>query len=75
MSPIALSDSQLDTVMRACAALNVADRDPFLRSVASALGQLPELGDGAVHRICKELQSRYFRPPELAGRNGGKHGR
>jgi len=43
-SPIALSDTQLDTVMRAAGALHVADRDPFLRAVASVLAGR-EIGD------------------------------
>jgi len=74
--PLALSDSELTTIMAACRPLSPADRDVFLRSVAFALEQLPELGDGAVSRVCREIQSRYFRPPELAGRNhSGKHGR
>jgi hypothetical protein len=66
--PIALSDNQLDTVMRACAALNVADRDAFLRAVAFALAGR-ELGDGLVARTCAELQKRFWRPPEIDGRN------
>ena len=68
MRPIALSDSQLDTVMRACAALHVADRDDFLRMVAQTLAGR-EIGDGLVGRVCAELQKRFWRPPEIDGRN------
>jgi len=75
MSLIALSDSQLDTVMRAAQALHVSDRDPFLRAVAFALAGR-EIGDGTVGRVCAELQKRFWRPPEIDGRNnGGKYGR
>src|SRR5262249_46664045 len=70
MSPIALSDSELATVMRAAAVLNVADRDPFLRAVADALAGR-EFGDGIVSRTCAELQKRFWRPPELDGRPAG----
>ena len=53
MPPIALSDDQLHTVMRAAGVLNVADRDDFLRTVAHALAGR-ELGDGIVARVCAE---------------------
>jgi hypothetical protein len=72
---LSLSDDQLSTVMRAAGALNVADRDPFLRAVALA-GR--EIGDGVVGRVCAEAQKQFFRPPELDGRgnnHGGKYGR
>jgi hypothetical protein len=74
--PLALSDSELDTIMRAARVLAVADRDSFLHAVAFALQQQPELGPGIVARVAAEMQKRFFRPPELAGHNhGGKHGR
>ena len=53
MPPIAFSDDQLHTVMRAAGVLNVADRDDFLRTVAHALAGR-ELGDGIVARVCAE---------------------
>jgi hypothetical protein len=72
---LSLSVDQLNTVMRAAGALNVADRDPFLRAVAHALAGR-EIGDGVVGRTCAELQKRFWRPPEFDRRNhGGKHGR
>src|SRR5262245_36256880 len=70
MSPIRLSDSELNTVMRAAAVLNIADRDPFLRAVAESLAGR-ELGDGIVARVCAEAQKRFWRPPELDGRPAG----
>jgi len=76
MPPIALSDSELDTVMRAAGVLNVADRDNFLRDVATGLAGR-ELGDGIVARVCAEAQKRFWRAPELdgPGNHGGKYGR
>jgi len=76
MSPIRLSDSELDTVMRAAGTLNVYDRDNFLRAVAQTLAGR-ELGDGLVGRVCAELQKRFWRPPELDGKPVGysKYGR
>jgi hypothetical protein len=70
-----LSDDQLSTVMRAAATLAVGDRDAFLHGVAHSLAGR-EIGDGTVGRVVAEQQKRFFRPPELDGRNhGGKHGR
>jgi hypothetical protein len=72
---LALSDNQLETVMRAAGVLNIYDRDEFLRAVAHELAGR-ELGDGIVGRVCAELQKRFWRPPELDGRTaGGKYAR
>jgi hypothetical protein len=69
---IQLSDSQLEQILRAAVPLAPADRSAFLADVAAALhGQT--LGDGAVFRIVREIQERYFRPPEFAP--SGKYGR
>jgi hypothetical protein len=38
MSPLALTDSQLDLVTRATALVSPYDRDHFLRSIANRLG-------------------------------------
>ena len=72
-NPIHLSDSQLEQLLRAAAPLAPKDRSPFLADVAEALrGQA--LGDGAVFRVVREIQERYFRPPELLPASG-KYGR
>ena len=73
--PLALSDSQLDAVMRAASVLNIYDRDEFLRAVAHELAGR-ELGDGIVGRVCAELQKRFWRPPEIDGKpHGSKYAR
>jgi uncharacterized protein (DUF1778 family) len=72
--PIHLSDSQLEQILRAAAPLAPNDRSDFLVDVAAALhGQA--LGDGAVFRVIREIQGRYFRPPEFAPGGSGKYGR
>ena len=64
-NPIHLSDSQLEQLLRAAAPLAPKDRSPFLADVAEALrGQA--LGDGAVFHIIREIQGRYFHPPEFS---------
>jgi hypothetical protein len=72
--PIHLSDTQLEQIMRAAAPLAPNDRSPFLADVAAALhGQA--LGDGVVFRVIREIQGRYFHPPECAQGGVGKYGR
>jgi hypothetical protein len=46
MTPMKLTDTELDIVMRAAQPLAVNDRDPFLQAVASRLAGLSERGDG-----------------------------
>jgi hypothetical protein len=75
--PLALTDSEISHVMSAARVLSVADRDAFLRHVTTVLADLPVFGDGVVARVCREVQSRYWRAPELDERPhaGGKYGR
>ena len=50
------------------------DRSAFLADVAAALRD-QALGDGTVFRVIREIQERYFRPPELGPGGLGKYGR
>ena len=62
--PLALSDSQMDAVLRAAEPLLLCDRGPFLIALAGMLRNEPQpLGDGAVFRACRELQREFFKPP------------
>jgi hypothetical protein len=63
--PLRLTDDQLATVMNAARTLPVADRDIFMRTVASVLAHQPILGDGGVARVCKQVQLRLWRAPKL----------
>jgi hypothetical protein len=69
--PLALDDSQITHIMRAARVLAPADRDAFMRQVAAVLEQQPELGDGIVARVCREIQQRYWVPPAIDGRGRG----
>jgi hypothetical protein len=64
MPPLALSDEQLDAVLRAAQPLPVAARDQFLIDLAAAL-QGQDLGDGAVYRAIREVQRRHHDPPQM----------
>jgi hypothetical protein len=64
-SPLALTDSEIATIMSACRPLSPTDRDAFLQHVAAALAAQPVVGDGVVSRICREVFKRHWVAPEL----------
>jgi hypothetical protein len=66
MPPLALTDSQLDTVYRCAAPLAPAVRPAFLELVAQVLAGAGEIGDGTVARVCAEAQQRFWVPPDLS---------
>ena len=71
-TPLRLSDSELDAVMRAAQPIEPANRGAFLEAVAARLARTSELGEGVVFRICAELQRLYFNAPMFDHDNGGK---
>jgi hypothetical protein len=62
-SPISLTDAQMSAVFAASHPLPADRRNAFLEDVARALACLPEIGDGAVHKIIVQIQRKYFDPP------------
>ena len=58
--PIALTDEQLDAIIRASAPLARQDRGVFLEAVVKILRAQPELGDGVVHRAIREAQRQHI---------------
>jgi hypothetical protein len=56
VTPIKLSDAELDCVMAAARPLAVEMRDPFLRAVALELQGCREIGPGVVHQVGREQQ-------------------
>ena len=64
---LSLSDAQFATVFNAAEPLVPSDRSRFLEDVATALAAPPELGDGAIARTYREIQRRYFQPPQIDG--------
>jgi hypothetical protein len=71
--PLALSDSEYDAVMRACAPLEPHQRSSFLEALASELRGLPELGDGRIFRAIAKVQRAHFDPPDLRGHEHSKY--
>jgi hypothetical protein len=72
MPPLALTDDELDAIMRAAAPLQPHQRDGFLQDIAVALAALPMLGPGVVHRAIAEVQRKHFDAPDLRVA-GGKY--
>jgi hypothetical protein len=65
MPPIRLTDNQMMAILAAAHPLARGDRDAFLLEVAQLLQALPEVGDGALHRVIMAVQRKHFDPPEL----------
>jgi hypothetical protein len=65
-TPICLTDDQISALFAAAHPLPPASRSAFLEHCARELAQLPELGDGAVHRVVMSVQKLYFDPPDLS---------
>jgi hypothetical protein len=63
--PLALTDDQLATVLRAAEPLPPRDRTAFFAAVAQVLAGQAVLGDGIVGRTCRELQRLMTSPPEV----------
>jgi hypothetical protein len=66
MRPIGLTDRQLDIVYDGARPLQPVDRSRFLEDVATELAGCPDVRDGQLARIVRQVQKRYFRPPQLA---------
>ena len=65
-TPISLTDDQLTEVFRLASPLRPDQRSAYLEDVAATLSQAPYLEDGAVYRVCRESQRKFFDPPELS---------
>jgi hypothetical protein len=67
MPPLKLTDAELDAVFNAARPLAPNVREDFLKEVADRLSSYPTVGPGTVHRVCLEMQRRFFDPPDLGG--------
>lgn len=59
-----LSDDQINAILNAARPLPPADHAAFLEEVSTALAELGDLGDGVVHRVCRDVQRRLLKPPD-----------
>ena len=65
--PIALSEAQMCALLAASYPLPPAARPAFLEACAKEIANLPELGDGILHRMIMRVQKLYFDPPDIDG--------
>jgi hypothetical protein len=61
--PLKLSEDQMMTLLAASKPLPADVRAAFLEHCAQEIAQLPEVGDGALHRVVTRVQKLYFDPP------------
>jgi hypothetical protein len=68
-TPLALTDDQLDQIVRCAAPLNPELRCLFVEHVAYAL-RGKTIGDGTVYLACRQVlrESGIFDPPDVDGR-------
>ena len=63
--PIALTEAQMCALLAASYPLPPAARPAFLEACAKEIANLPELGDGVLHRTIVRVQRMFFDPPVL----------
>jgi hypothetical protein len=68
--PVSLSDEQLAAVMRTCAPLQPSERSELLTRLADRLRAVPEVGDGQLFRLLRDLVHQTWRPPEVPRETG-----
>ena len=67
-SPVSFSDSELDVLMTLAGPVPPSRCAEYFEAVAELMAHYPERGDGLVHRLAVELQSRFMHaPPRLNG--------
>jgi hypothetical protein len=67
-TPLQLSDTEMAALMDLARPLDPAQRPQFLEAVAAELEvkrQAGEIGEGSVHRVGRDVQRKYFDPPQL----------
>jgi hypothetical protein len=70
MPPLQLTDDEMTILRRLAEPIGQQRRPQFLEEVAAELEakrQAGEIGEGAVHRVARTLQRKFFDPPEFTG--------
>jgi hypothetical protein len=58
-----LTDQQISAIMAAARPLERGHREAFLEEVAAMLQKYPEVGDGQLHQLLREVQRKHFDAP------------
>jgi hypothetical protein len=64
---IALDKDEFEQINFAARPLEPRARSEFLAALVAALEHQPQRGPGAIYRVCRDLQRRFFDPPISTG--------
>jgi hypothetical protein len=64
---LALTDDEMRAITDAAAPLPPKLRSEFLQAVAAELEQHQQRGPGAIYRAVRDLQRKFFDPPDFTG--------
>jgi hypothetical protein len=70
--PLRLSDEQITTIMALSRPLQPDQRVAFFELLTSKLNGRDEIGDGQLYQLRRDLQRKFFTPPDLG--DNGKRG-
>jgi hypothetical protein len=68
MPPLQLNDEEMNVLLALAGPIDQQLRLQFLQEVAQELEakrQAGEIGEGSVHRLARQIQRRFFDPPQL----------
>jgi hypothetical protein len=65
MPPLQLNDDEMSVLMALAGPIDQHLRPQFLREVAAEIEANGQAGPGAVHRVGRVVQRRFFDPPHL----------
>ena len=66
--PVDFSEAELDIITDAARPIDPAHRAEFVEAVLTALVPHRVLGEGLMHRICRDLQQRFINMPRVPRR-------
>ena len=68
MPPLQLNDEEMTVLLTLAGPIDQRLRPQFLQEVAAELEahrQAGEIGEGSVHRLARQIQRKYFEPPQF----------
>ena len=71
--PLSLSPAEMTILHALAAPIELQKRAEFLTKVAEALERAGGIGEGAVHRVARVVQRRYFDAPEFTTLTAARH--